>query len=274
MNPFRAPFGMTANPDQPDPLVLREDTGPVATLTLNRPKQLNALSQDMLSALLKALDSVASDKSIRVAILQGSGRAFCAGHDLKEMRANPDLAFQQRLFAQCSEVMLALRDMPQPVIAQVHGIATAAGCQLVAACDLAIAADDTRFATSGINVGLFCTTPGVALGRAVARKHAMEMLLTGDFIDAARAQEIGLINRAVSPASLSDETMSIAGRITNKSAPAIALGKHAFYGQMELNLDEAYAFAGEEMARNMMDRDAAEGIDAFIEKRKPVWQGD
>ncbi len=264
----------TAQTDPADALVLRQDKGPVATLTLNRPKQLNALSQAMLSALLAALDGVAIDRAIRVVILQGSGRAFCAGHDLKEMRANPDIAFQKRLFAQCSKVMLALRDIPQPVIAQIHGIATAAGCQLAAACDLAVAADDTRFAASGINVGLFCTTPGVALGRAIARKHAAEMLLTGDFIDAPRAYEIGLINRSVPAEALTQTAHDLADRITSKSAHAIALGKNAFYRQLEMGLDEAYAYAGDEMARNMMARDAGEGIDAFIEKRKPVWQGE
>ncbi len=264
---------MTAT-DQADPFVLRQDAGPIATLTFNRPNKLNALSQAMLSAFHAALEELASDKAIRAVILQGSGRAFCAGHDLKEMRANPDRAFQERLFAQCSKVMLALRDLPQPVIAQVHGIATAAGCQLVAACDLAVAADDTRFATSGINVGLFCTTPGVALGRAVARKHAVEMLLTGDFIDAARAYEIGLINRSVPADALAQATHDLADRITAKSTLAIALGKNAFYRQMEMDLDEAYAYAGQEMARNMMARDAGEGIDAFIEKRKPAWRGE
>lgn len=264
---------MTAT-DQTDPFVLRQDVGPIATLTLNRPKQLNALSQAMLSALHTEFDGLASDKSIRVVIIQGNGRAFCAGHDLKEMRANPDRGFQERLFAQCSEVMLALRDLPQPVIAQVHGIATAAGCQLVATCDIAVAADDTRFATSGINVGLFCTTPGVALGRTVARKHAMEMLLTGDFIDARRAYEIGLINRMVPADTLAETAHDLASRITRQSPHSIALGKHAFYRQMEMGLDEAYAYAGQEMARNMMARDAGEGIDAFIEKRKPVWQGE
>ncbi len=263
----------TAEIEPAEPLVVREDTGAVATLTLNRPRQLNALSQAMLTALESALAALASDDTIRVVILQGSGRAFCAGHDLKEMRANPDLAFQERLFAHSGRIMLAIRDLPQPVIAKVHGIATAAGCQLVAGCDLATAADDTRFATSGINAGLFCTTPGVALGRAVPRKHALEMLLTGDFIDAARACEIGLINRAVPAEQLTQATHELAGRVARESPYAIALGKHAFYRQMELGLDEAYAYAGQEMARNMMARDAAEGIDAFIEKRKPVWQG-
>ena len=256
------------------PFVLRRDdngAAGVTTLTLNRPDELNALSEGMLAALQGELDAIAGDRSIRVVVLEGAGRAFCAGHNLKQMRANYSIEYQRALFATCSKMMQSVLRLPQPVVAKVRGLATAAGCQLVATCDLAIAADTARLATSGINVGLFCSTPGVAVGRAVARKHAMDMLLTGDFLDAARAAEIGLINRAV-PEALLDETVGeLAAKLARKSAHALALGKQAFYRQLEMGITDAYVFAGEEMARNMMDRDAAEGIDAFIEKREPAW---
>jgi enoyl-CoA hydratase/carnithine racemase len=253
------------------PLVLREDADAVATLTLNRPDSLNALSGAMLDALQEALDAIAGDSGVRAVILRGAGRAFCAGHNLKDMRANYTLDYQQALFAKCSRMMLTIHRLPQPVIAQVHGVATAAGCQLVATCDLAVAAADARFATSGINAGLFCTTPGVALGRNVARKHAMEMLLTGDFISAERAYDIGLVNRVVPAGDLDAETRALAARLTAKSAYSLSLGKQAFYRQLEMGLTGAYAFAAQEMARNMMDRDAAEGVDAFIARRPPDW---
>ena len=263
------------NPDtDAGPFVLRTDNDGadgVTTLTLNRPDELNALSEGMLAALQAELDAIAADRSVRVVVLGGSGRAFCAGHNLKQMRANYSLAYQQALFATCSKMMQSVLRLPQPVIAKVRGLATAAGCQLVATCDLAIAADTSRLATSGINVGLFCSTPGVAVGRALPRKHAMDLLLTGDFVEAPRAAEIGLINRAVPEELLDEEVAELAAKLARKSAHALALGKQAFYRQLEMGITDAYAFAGDEMARNMMDRDAAEGIDAFIEKRAPEW---
>ncbi|MHB1220349.1 MAG: enoyl-CoA hydratase [Alphaproteobacteria bacterium] len=254
-----------------EPLLLQTRRGPVATLTLNRPAQYNALSEALLAELQAALDGIADDRGVRVVVLAGAGKAFCAGHDLKEMRGTPARAHYAKLFKTCSRMMTTIARMPQPVIARVHGIATAAGCQLVAACDLAVAAKSARFATSGINAGLFCTTPGVAVGRAVTRKHAMELLLTGDFIDAARAEEIGLVNRVVEDAALDAEVDKLADTIAAKSGAAVGQGKRAFYRQMELSLDAAYDYASEMMADGMMLDDAAEGIDAFIGKRDPKW---
>ena len=254
-----------------EPFLNRTDDDGVTTLAFNRPGEMNALSEGMLAALQIELDSIAEDRSVRVVVLEGQSRAFCAGHNLKQMRANYSLDYQKSLFATCTKMMLSVLLLPQPVIAKVEGLATAAGCQLVATCDLAIAADSARFATSGINVGLFCSTPGVAVGRALPRKHAMDLLLTGDFISAARAAEIGLINKAVPEGDLDTETEALARKLANKSAHALALGKMAFYQQLEMGVSDAYALAGAEMARNMMDRDAAEGIDAFVEKRDPVW---
>jgi len=254
-------------------LVLRQDEAGVATLTLNRPKQYNALSQAMLDALQAALDTVADDPSIQVVVIAGSGRAFCAGHDLKEIRAQDNRAFHQALFAQCGQVMLTINRLPQPVIARVQGIATAAGCQLVAACDLAVASDNARFATSGINVGLFCATPGVALSRNLGRKQALELLLTGDFIDAPTALQQGLINRMVPLEQLDAAVWQLAESICNKSPLAIRIGKELFYRQLDLGLEEAYACATEVMACNLDSEDAREGIDAFIGKRKPEWKG-
>jgi enoyl-CoA hydratase/carnithine racemase len=225
----------------------------------------------MLARLQTELDAVAADPAVRVVILTGAGRAFSAGHHLKEMRANYNYEYQRALFDQCSAVMLRILKLRQPVIAAVQGVATAAGCQLVAICDLAVAAADARFATSGINVGLFCTTPGIALSRNVPRKQALELLLTGDFIDAARALEIGLVNRVVPAPMLTEHTVALATTIAGKSAHALALGKAAFYRQLELGVTEAYAYGADVMACNMLDRDAAEGIDAFIEKRVPHW---
>jgi enoyl-CoA hydratase/carnithine racemase len=253
------------------PFMLREDANGVATLTLNRPDELNAMSEGMLAALQAELDAIAGDKAVRVVVLAGAGRAFCAGHNLKQMRANYTLDYQKGLFETCTRMMLSVLRLPQPVIAKVHGLATAAGCQLVATCDLAVAGASARFATSGINVGLFCSTPGVAVGRAVSRKHAMDLLLTGDFVSAARAAEIGLINAAVADAELDAAVAALAAKLAGKSAYALALGKQAFYRQLEMGITDAYALAGAEMARNMMDRDAAEGIDAFVEKRNPDW---
>lgn len=254
------------------PLLLREGDV-ITTLTLNRPRQYNSLSEDLLAELQENLDSIAADEKVRVVILAGAGKAFCAGHDLKEMRARPDKAYQKELFQTCSRMMLSILRLPQPVIAKVHGIATAAGCQLVAACDLAVASTAARFATSGINVGLFCYTPGVALSRNVSRKQALEMLLTGDFISAERAAELGLINKAVAPGELDAATLELAQKITGKSAVAVRRGKATFYRQLEEDLATAYEDASESHACNMQAEDALEGIDAFIEKRTPTWRG-
>jgi enoyl-CoA hydratase/carnithine racemase len=253
------------------PYLLRRDNDGVTTLTFNRPKEMNALSEGMLAALQNELDAIAEDRTVRVVVLAGDTRAFCAGHNLKQMRANYSLEYQKTLFATCTKMMLSVLRLPQPVIARVDGLATAAGCQLVATCDLAIAGQSARFATSGINVGLFCSTPGVAVGRSLSRKHAMNLLLTGDFISAERAAEIGLINSAVPDNRLNAEVDALARKLASKSAYALALGKTAFYKQLEMGVTDAYALAGAEMARNMMDRDAAEGIDAFVEKRDPEW---
>jgi enoyl-CoA hydratase/carnithine racemase len=254
-------------------LLLRESSGEVVTLTLNRPDQFNSLSEELLAELQGALDTVASDPSVRVVVIAGAGRAFCAGHDLKQMRANHDKEYMRQLFRQCGRVMTTITRMPQPVIARVHGIATAAGCQLVASCDLAVAAQPARFAVSGINVGLFCSTPAVALSRNMGRKQAMEMLLTGDFIDAAEAQRRGLINRVVPIEQLDDEVRKLSDSICAKSAAAVRHGKQLFYSQLEMGLDAAYQAASETMACNMMCDDAGEGIDAFMAKRKPEWKG-
>ncbi len=257
-----------------DSLLLRADRADgLTTLTLNRPGQFNSLSEALLSALQKELDAIAADDTVRVVVLAGAGKAFCAGHDLKEMRANHSKTYMQGLFKQCAEVMLTLTRMPQPVIARVHGIATAAGCQLVSMCDLAVAADVAKFAVSGINVGLFCSTPAVGLARNLGRKAALEMLLTGDFIDAMEARAKGLVNRVVPADALDAEIEALAGSILAKSAVAIRMGKGMFYQQLEMGLADAYAYAGEVMACNMMSEDAGEGIDAFMQKRKPNYKG-
>ena len=256
-----------------EPYVLRADCGGVATLTLNRPSQFNALSQAMIAALQTQLDAIASDPLVRVVVIAGAGKAFCAGHDLKEMRANPGKDFMQALFRRFGKLTMSLTQMPQPVIARVHGIATAAGCQLVAMCDLAVAADVARFAASGINVGLFCATPGVGLSRNLGRKQALEMLLTGDFVDAQAALQQGLLNRVVSVDALDAEVDRLARSIVAKSPVAVGMGKQTFYKQLEMGLDAAYQYAAEAMACNMMSEDAGEGIDAFIGKRKAVWKG-
>ncbi|EDM70834.1 enoyl-CoA hydratase [Roseobacter sp. AzwK-3b] len=260
-------------------ILQRSDQGAVARLTLNHPEKLNALSDAMLAALQDQFDSLAQDPSIRVVILGGTGKAFCAGHDLKEMtqgRQAPDggRAYFADLFARCARVMTAIRTLPQPVIAQPHGIATAAGCQLVASCDLAIAATGTRFGVNGVNIGLFCSTPMVALSRNIPRKQAFEMLTTGDFIDTDRALALGLINRAVDPDRLEAETDALAAQIAAKLGAAVRIGKRAFYDQLEMPLDQAYAYTGEVMVENMMYRDTAEGISAFLEKRSPDWDQD
>jgi len=253
------------------PPLLREDSAGVVWLTLNRPAARNALSLGLMAALDAALVAVAADPSVRVVVIGAAGPGFCAGHDLREIRANPGREAMEALFRQCSALMTRIVRLPKPVIARVHGVATAAGCQLVASCDLAIAASDARFATPGVNIGLFCSTPMVALSRNVGRKAAMEMLLTGDLIGAERAREIGLVNRVVPPDELDGAVAALAAQIVGKSALTLAIGKAAFYRQAEMDLDAAYAYAAETMTRNMLARDAAEGIDAFLAKRAPVW---
>ena len=248
----------------------------VVILTLNRPQARNALSEELMAALKNALAEAGQDPGVKVVVIAGNGPAFCAGHDLKQMRphwqdGDQGRAYYAALMTQCAELMQTIVRLPQPVIAQVHGIATAAGCQLVASCDLAIAAEGTRFATPGVNIGLFCSTPMVALSRNVARKQALEMLLTGDMVEAERAREIGLINRVVPPENLREETMHLARQIASKSRTSIAIGKEAFYRQMEMGLSDAYAFASEVMTRNMLEADAKEGICAFIDRREPKW---
>jgi enoyl-CoA hydratase/carnithine racemase len=255
-----------------EPILLRDDKEGVATLTLNRPKQYNALAEEMLAALQTELDRIAADESIRVVVLTANGKAFCAGHDLKQMRSKPDQAYYTDLFQRCSRMMLTINQLPQPVIARVQGLATAAGCQLVAACDLAVAVDTARFATSGIKVGLFCATPSVAVSRNLPRKQALEMLLTGDFIDAETALQWGLVNRVVPAEELDSAVQTLAESILSKSFVAVSMGKQMFYRQLEMGLTDAYHYAGEVMACNMMAEDAGEGIDAFIQKRPPAWQ--
>jgi enoyl-CoA hydratase/carnithine racemase len=254
-------------------ILLRHDSDHIATLTLNRPAARNALSIPLMQALDDSLQAIATDPTIHVVILAAAGPAFCAGHDLRDLRADPTRAAYQQTFALCSRLMQRIVTLPKPVIAQVHGIATAAGCQLVASADLAIAADTARFATPGVNIGLFCSTPMVALSRNVGRKHAMEMLLTGDLIPAAQAQSIGLVNRVVPEAQLAEATRALALQIASKSPLTVAIGKQAFYHQAELSLADAYDYTSEIMTRNMLARDAAEGIDAFLTKRQPQWTG-
>ena len=253
------------------PFLLEENDRGILRLTLNRPDARNALSVVLMSALLEALAGAEKDAQTRVVVIAGAGPAFCAGHDLRELRADPRRETYERVFAQCSELMLAIVRLPKPVIAEIHGVATAAGCQLVATCDLAVAAADARFATPGVNIGLFCSTPMVALTRAVAPKHAMEMLLTGDMIDAEEAMRIGLINRSVPPAELTEATMALARKVASKSIQTLKTGKGAFYRQIDMDLKHAYDYAAHIMAENMQALDAEEGIDAFLAKRPPVW---
>ncbi|HTT43609.1 MAG TPA: enoyl-CoA hydratase [Steroidobacteraceae bacterium] len=255
-----------------EPLVKRSrDSRGVVRLTLNRPQAYNALSEALLGALQLEIDSIANDESVRVVVLAAEGKAFCAGHDLREMRAAPSQEYYERLFAQCSRMMLSLTRLPVPVIARVQGIATAAGCQLVAQCDLAVAASTARFAVSGVNLGLFCSTPAVPLSRNVSRKRAFEMLVTGDFIDAHEALSRGLVNRVAEPAELDAQTERLVASIVAKPRVAVAMGKELFYRQAELGLASAYEAAGETMACNMMEEAALEGVQAFIEKRPPRW---
>ena len=256
-----------------DTVLLREDRGSVTELTLNRPARFNALSEALLDALQTTLDDIAADDGIDVVILGAAGKAFCAGHDLKEMRATPDRNYYTDLFNQCSRMMQTITNLPQPVIAKVQGIAAAAGCQLVAACDLAVASDAATFATNGINNGLFCSTPSVALSRNVSRKHAFEMLFTGDFQDAETAKTIGLVNRVAPADALDQATRDLAENIAAKSSVTTRSGKAMFYKQLAMDLPAAYNFAADNMACDMMSDDAGEGIDAFLQKRNAVWTG-
>jgi enoyl-CoA hydratase/carnithine racemase len=256
-----------------DPL-LRSDAGGIATLTMNRPDKFNALSVELLDALLAALQAIGEDRSVRVVVLAGAGRAFCTGHDLKQMRADPSDGAMRALFRRCAEVMLGIARIPQPVIARVHGVATAAGCQLVASCDLAVAAEGARFAVSGVNLGLFCSTPMVALSRNLGRKQAMELLLTGEFIDAPTAERWGLVNRVVPADGLDAAVAALAASVASKSPAAVALGKRLFYTQLEAGIEAAYELASETMACNMRTHDAQAGIDAFLTKQPmPEWSG-
>jgi enoyl-CoA hydratase/carnithine racemase len=255
-----------------EPLILRsKDARGVVRLTLNRPQAFNALSEAMLTVLQREFDAISSDESVRVVVIAAEGKAFCAGHDLKEMRSDPSREYYERLFAQCSEMMLTIQRLPVPVIARVQGIATAAGCQLVAMCDLAVASSTARFAVSGVNVGLFCSTPGVALSRNILRKQAFEMLVTGEFISAHEAKARGLINRVAEPEELDAELEKLVAAIISKPRVAVAMGKDFFYRQAELSIAAAYDAASEVMACNMMDESALEGVQAFIEKRPPRW---
>lgn len=258
---------------QTEAVLLRQDNAGVATLTLNRPQARNALSVGLMSALEHAIEEIGHDKSVRVVVIAGNGPAFCAGHDLREMRAKPGRTEYTSLFSQCARLMLAIVHLPKPVIARVHGVATAAGCQLVASCDLAVAAETARFATPGVNIGLFCSTPMVALSRNVGRKQAMEMLLTGALMPAREARAIGLVNRVVPDTDLIAETDTLAAAIAAKSPLTLAIGKAAFYRQADMKLEDAYRYAAEVMTHNMMARDAEEGIDAFLQKRPPSWTG-
>jgi enoyl-CoA hydratase/carnithine racemase len=259
---------MTAND-----LLLRSDAGGIATLTLNRPAQRNALSIALMEAMVAELDRIKGDSGVRVVVITGAGSCFCSGHDLKELRSDVSPDFYKKVFDLCAAMMLRIVGLPQPVIAAVQGIATAAGCQLVATCDLAVAAEESHFATPGVNIGLFCSTPMVALSRAVPRKQAMEMLLTGDLIDGREALKIGLVNRLAPAIQVMEETLALASEIIAKSPLTLKIGKEAFYRQAELGLADAYTYASKVMAENMMAMDAAEGIDAFLEKRKPEWKG-
>jgi enoyl-CoA hydratase/carnithine racemase len=254
-------------------ILLRHDSDNIAILTLNRPAARNALSIGLMEALDAELRSIADDAAVKVVIIAANGPAFCAGHDLRELRSTPTRAAYEAVFALCSRLMQRIVRLPKPVIAQVHGVATAAGCQLVASADLAVAAETARFATPGVDIGLFCSTPMVALSRSVGRKAAMEMLLTGELVAAARARELGLVNRVVAEAELPAATQALAAQIAAKSPLTVAIGKEAFHRQAEMDLASAYDYASGVMTRNMLARDAEEGIDAFLAKRKPQWTG-
>jgi enoyl-CoA hydratase/carnithine racemase len=257
-------------------MLKRDDTHGIAHLTLDAPDRLNALSDEMIATLHGALDAIADSSHIRVVLISGTGKAFCAGHDLKEMQQGRQAddggrAYFKDLFDRCAALMTRIQTLPQPVIAQVHGIATAAGCQLVATCDMAVAAADARFGVNGVNIGLFCSTPMVALSRNLPRKQAFEMLTTGQFIDAHRARDLGLVNRVVAPEHLASQSLALAETVAEKLSVAVKIGKKAFYSQLQMPIDQAYAFTGEVMVENMLHRDTDEGIQAFLEKRKPDW---
>lgn len=257
-----------------EPILLRDDRDGIATLTLNRPAQRNALSTGLMAELQAELDRIRDDRSVKVVVIAANGPAFCAGHDLKEVRSRSDEPFFKALFEQCSALMLSITRLPQIVIARVHALATAAGCQLVASCDLAVAAEGAKFATPGVNIGLFCSTPMVAISRNIGRKKMMEMLVTGEAIDATTAETLGLLNKVVPADALDAAVAELAAKIVAKSPLTLAIGKEAFYAQVEQPMADAYAFASAVMTRNMMARDAQEGIDAFIAKRTPVWKGE
>ena len=259
--------------DADDKVLLRHNARDIAWLTLNRPKAYNALSSDLMSELISSLNSIANERDTKVVVIKGAGKGFCAGHDLQEMKVNNNETFLENFFAQCCVLMQAIVNLPQPVIAQVHGTAAAAGCQLVASCDLAFADDNATFATPGVNIGLFCSTPMVAVSRKINRKKMMEMLLLGDKIDSRTAVEHGLINRSVPGKLLNEAVSEVANKIASKSPLTLKIGKEAFYKQLEMPLSEAYEYTSKVMIQNMQARDAEEGINAFIEKRLPVWTG-
>lgn len=257
-------------------ILLRDDAEKVATLTLNRPEALNALSEEMMTAVQDELERIAVDISVKAVILKGAGRGFCAGHDLKQMqgkRQAPDggKAYYSALLAQCTRLMTTIPKLPQPVIAQVHGIATAAGCQLVATCDMAICADTAKFGVNGVNIGLFCSTPMVALSRNIPRKHAFEMLTTGEFLPPERARDLGLVNHVVPEAELETETRALAGKVASKLGSAVKVGKQAYYEQLEIGLDAAYMHTSRVIVNNLLHPDTVEGMQAFMEKRPPNW---
>ena len=263
---------MAREPD--NEILVRSNAESIVTLTLNRPKARNALSTQLMKKLQTELDIIRDDKNVRVVVIAANGPSFCAGHDLREMRAVPTRKTYEELFAQCSQLMMSIIQLPQPVIAKVHATATAAGCQLVASCDLAVAADTAEFATPGVNIGLFCSTPMVAVSRNVGRKKMMEMLLTGATVDATTAEAIGLVNTVCTKSELDKAVNQLCATISSKSALTLKIGKEAFYRQLEMPIEEAYAYTSQVMVTNMMARDAREGIDAFLEKRLPKWKND
>lgn len=257
-------------------VLLRDDNGAITSLTLNIPNKLNILSEELLEALQQELDAIANDQAVRVVILKGAGKAFCAGHDLKQMTAARENAdggaeYYKNLFNQCANVMLSIAKMPQPIIAQAHGIATAAGCQLVASCDMAVAAEGTKFGVNGVNIGLFCSTPMVALTRKIPRKKAFEMLTTGEFISAEQARELGLINHVVDLSELENKTIELATKVADKLGAAVKIGKQAFYKQIEMPINQAYDYTGEVMVENMLNAQTEKGIQSFLKKEHPKW---
>jgi enoyl-CoA hydratase/carnithine racemase len=263
---------MSSQPQPAEPVLLREDQGGIATLTMNRPAQFNLLTSELIDALQSAFDSIGQDEAVRVVVIAAAGKGFSAGHDLKEIRALGAQPKIEDLFRRCSRMMVTIPRLPQPVIARVQGAAAAGGCQLVAQCDLAVASETAKFAAPGVTWGFFCSTPGVAIGRNLARKHAMEMLLTGDLIDARRALEWGLVNRVVAPEALDAATFALATHIAAKPRNTIAAGKRAFYEQIEMGLERAYELTGQAISCSFAHEEGREGMDAFIEKRPPSWQ--